>query len=77
MTAHTHIAAMEHTGGPPATGQDAESGANAAVSQEKDLAIGLVGEHAQVIDPEIEARVLKKVDWFLIPAMIVGISHSP
>ncbi|EUC37794.1 hypothetical protein COCCADRAFT_84697 [Bipolaris zeicola 26-R-13] len=72
MTAHTHNAAAEHTGGPPATGQDAESGANAAVSQEKDLAISLVGEHAQEIDPAIEARVLKKVDWFLIPAMIVG-----
>jgi len=39
---------------------------------DKDLAMGLVGEHAQAIDPEVEARVLGKIDWFLIPAMMVG-----
>jgi len=44
------------------------------VSLEKDVAIGLVGEHARDIDPEVEARVLRKIDWFLIPAMIVGMS---
>jgi hypothetical protein len=43
-----------------------------SVSLEKDIAIGLVGEHAQDIDPEVEKRVLRKIDWFLIPAMIVG-----
>lgn len=42
------------------------------VSLEKDVAIGLVGEHAREIDPEVKARVLRKIDWFLIPAMIVG-----
>ncbi|KAF1914510.1 allantoate transport protein [Ampelomyces quisqualis] len=41
-------------------------------SLEQDVALGLVGEHAQDIDPAVEARVLKKIDWFLIPAMIVG-----
>lgn len=56
--------------------QDMESGANSSI-REKDVAIGLVGEHAQEIDPEVEARVLRKIDWFLIPAMIVGIRpHS-
>ena len=43
-----------------------------SISLDKDEAIGLVGEHAQEIDPEVEARVLRKIDWFLIPAMIVG-----
>jgi MFS family permease len=42
------------------------------MSLDKDEAIGIVGEHARDIDPEVEARVLRKIDWFLIPAMIVG-----
>jgi len=42
------------------------------MSTDKDIAINLVGEHAQEIDPETEAKVLRKIDWFLIPAMIVG-----
>jgi hypothetical protein len=42
------------------------------VSLDKDVAHGLVGEHAREIDPEVEARVLRKIDLFLIPAMIVG-----
>jgi hypothetical protein len=53
---------------------DVESTAR-SVSLEKDVAIGLVGEHARDIDPETEARVLRKIDWFLIPAMIVGMSN--
>jgi hypothetical protein len=44
---------------------------------DKDVASNLVGDRAQEIDPETEARVLRKIDWFLIPAMIVGTSiHS-
>lgn len=39
---------------------------------EKDVAIELVGEQAREIDPAIEKKVLRKIDWFLIPAMIVG-----
>jgi hypothetical protein len=42
------------------------------VSLDKDVAHGLVGEHAREIDPEVERRVLRKIDLFLIPAMIVG-----
>ncbi|KAF1844216.1 MFS general substrate transporter [Cucurbitaria berberidis CBS 394.84] len=56
---------------PQHTHHDPESGAS-SLSLDKDVAIGLVGEHAREIDPEVEARVLKKIDWFLIPAMIVG-----
>jgi len=43
-----------------------------APSLENDVAIGLVGERAQEIDPVVEARALRKIDMFLIPAMIVG-----
>ncbi|KAJ0311624.1 hypothetical protein Brms1b_008215 [Colletotrichum noveboracense] len=31
-----------------------------------------VGDHAQVVDPEIEARVVRKIDFFLMPAMVIG-----
>lgn len=44
-------------------------------SFEKDIALDLVGEHAQEIDPEVEATVVRKIDLFLMPAMIVGSSH--
>jgi MFS family permease len=54
---------------PPHAG-DAEYSATPSLS--KDDALGLVGEHAQEIDPAVEARVLRKIDWFLIPAMIIG-----
>jgi hypothetical protein len=50
---------------------DPESGPG-SISLDKDEAIGLVGVHAQEIDPVVEARVLRKIDWFLIPAMIIG-----
>ncbi|KAE9988357.1 hypothetical protein Vi05172_g6694 [Venturia inaequalis] len=39
---------------------------------ERDVAFALVGEHAQAIDPVVEARVVRKIDMFLIPAMIIG-----
>ncbi|KAL1598597.1 hypothetical protein SLS60_007737 [Paraconiothyrium brasiliense] len=50
---------------------DREAGAG-SISLEKDLAIKLVGEHAHEVDPELEKKVLLKIDLFLIPAMIVG-----
>lgn len=56
---------------PPHESYDAAS-PTSSVSLEKDVAIGLVGEHARDIDPAVEAKVLRKIDWFLIPAMIVG-----
>jgi glycine cleavage system aminomethyltransferase T len=61
---------------PPIHDRDAPYSGASSPSLEKDVAIGLVGEHAQEIDPEVEARVLKKIDWFLMPAMIVGTSTS-
>lgn len=60
-------------GGIPESPHDPESGAS-SLSLDKDVAIKLVGEHAQEIDPEVEKRVLRKIDLFLIPAMIVGMT---
>ncbi|KFY86708.1 hypothetical protein V500_07453 [Pseudogymnoascus sp. VKM F-4518 (FW-2643)] len=44
----------------------------AALSDGDDVALAIVGLHAQPIDPLVEARVVRKIDSFLIPAMIVG-----
>jgi hypothetical protein len=57
---------------PKASSPPASHDVEASASLDKDVAIALVGEHAHAIDPVIEARVLRKIDWFLIPAMIVG-----
>lgn len=42
------------------------------ISRDKDVALAIVGDHAQDIDPAVEARVVRKIDLFLIPAMIIG-----
>ncbi len=42
------------------------------VDRDKDIAIGVVGEHRHAIDPAVEARVVRKIDLFLIPTMILG-----
>ncbi|KAF2641996.1 allantoate transport protein [Massarina eburnea CBS 473.64] len=63
----TEEKAADTSNSPP----DAELSAG-SVSSDRDVAINLVGEHAQEIDPYIEAKVLRKIDWFLIPAMILG-----
>lgn len=41
-------------------------------SRDKDVAIAMVGEQSNTIDPVVAARAVRKTDWFLIPAMIVG-----
>ena len=38
----------------------------------QDIAIAIVGEHSHAIDPAVEVRVVRKIDWALVPAMIVG-----
>lgn len=43
---------------------------------EKTIATGgidLLGEEAKPIDPEVERRVLRKIDLFLMPAMVIGV----
>ena len=69
LTMLTQEKAVDSRTSPP----DAEMGAS-SVSLDRDDAAKLVGEHAQIIDPEVAARALRKIDWFLIPAMIVGTS---
>ena len=39
---------------------------------DKDIAIAIVGEHRHEIDPAVEARVVRKIDRFLVPAMFIG-----
>lgn len=46
--------------------------ADDAPAGEKDIALALVGEVAQPIDSAVEARVVRKIDLFLIPAMFIG-----
>lgn len=40
--------------------------------EDKDIAIALVGEQRHILDPAVEARVVRKIDLFLVPAMTVG-----
>ncbi|KAG9522718.1 allantoate transport protein, partial [Aureobasidium melanogenum] len=41
-------------------------------SGSKDEALALAGERAREIDPALERRVLRKIDLFLMPAMVIG-----
>ncbi|KAK4100554.1 MFS general substrate transporter [Parathielavia hyrcaniae] len=52
---------------PPQVDQSNDGGSSA-----KDEAIAMVGEHEHALDPVIVARAVRKIDWFLIPAMIFG-----
>jgi len=38
----------------------------------QDIAIAIVGVHSHAIDPAVEARIVRKIDWYLVPAMILG-----
>jgi hypothetical protein len=58
-----------------ATEQTIPPRASPSLALEKDVAVALVGENAREIDAHVEARVLSKIDWFLIPAMVVGTSR--
>jgi hypothetical protein len=40
--------------------------------EDQDVAIAIVGDHRHAIDPATEARVLRKIDMFLVPAMSIG-----
>jgi hypothetical protein len=35
-----------------------------------------LGEEARAIDAQLHARVLRKIDYFLMPAMVIGTSAS-
>ncbi len=47
-------------------------GAPSLDSSEIDIAAGIVPEHAQSFDPAIERRVVRKIDWYLMPLMWIG-----
>jgi hypothetical protein len=68
----------------PALGQDLEAAPSAvpnttanhdSASSAKDEAIAMVGEQEHALDPVIVARAVRKIDWFLIPAMIFGCAY--
>lgn len=46
-----------------------------AVDTEKDAALAMVGDVAHEIDPIIAKRVLRKIDLYFMPAMLIGIWH--
>jgi len=54
---------------------DKKHDAATSAQPDQDDAVAMVGEQPNSIDPVVEARVVKKIDWFLIPAMIVGCKH--
>lgn len=56
---------------PSAPVDDSLGNAEASVSA-KDEAIAMVGEQEHAVDPAVVARAVRKIDWFLIPSMIVG-----
>lgn len=39
---------------------------------EKDAALAVVSDVAQEIDPVVEKRVLRKIDLYFMPAMLIG-----
>ncbi|KAH8683478.1 major facilitator superfamily domain-containing protein [Ilyonectria robusta] len=52
--------------------QDSEATAPQVPTGAKDEAIAMVGEEQHAVDPVVEARAVRKIDLFLIPAMIFG-----
>jgi hypothetical protein len=51
---------------------------NPTRGSEKDAALAMVSDVAQEIDPVVAKRVLRKIDLYFMPAMLIGrIAHSP
>ena len=71
-TSHVDEKDVKAETSPPRGHHDEPESSASSVSLDKDVAIALVGTQAQEIDPVVEKRVLRKIDLFLIPAMIVG-----
>ncbi|KAJ5699142.1 hypothetical protein N7462_001147, partial [Penicillium macrosclerotiorum] len=46
--------------------------ANGSATDLKDAALAMVGDTAQEIDPAIAKRVLRKIDLYFMPAMLIG-----
>lgn len=69
-TSHVDEKDVKAETSPPRGHHDEPESSASSVSLDKDVAIALVGTQAQEIDPVVEKRVLRKIDLFLIPAMI-------
>src|SRR2546430_1810155 len=41
-------------------------------NSDKDAALAIVDDYAKDIDPRVEKRVLRKIDLFFMPAMLIG-----
>lgn len=63
MTAHD----LKPVGHEPRT-----TPSNASAEADQDIAMTLVGAHHHTTDPAITRRAVRKIDWFLIPAMTIG-----
>lgn len=50
----------------------AHAGASKEIASITTPTMDLVGEEARSIDPRVEKRVLRKIDVFLMPAMVIG-----
>lgn len=46
--------------------------ASATAPTDKDVAWAIVSEEAGEIDPAVEERVVRKIDAFFMPAMLIG-----
>lgn len=51
---------------------DAEAVRSISDVSAKDEAIAMVGEHKHELDPAVITRVVRKIDWYMIPAMVFG-----
>lgn len=47
-----------------------------APGTEKDAALAVVSDVAQEIDPIVAKRVLRKIDFYFMPAMLIGKSSA-
>lgn len=56
----------------PAPPQEISADVENVAGFDKDIAVAIVGERRHDINPAVEARVVRKIDWFLIPAMSIG-----
>lgn len=45
---------------------------SSSVSTTEDIAAAIVPDQAQRVDPQLERRVVRKIDFFLIPVMWIG-----
>jgi hypothetical protein len=80
MTSNSDLHVAEISGGEqqePATFTTAEKPNVTATGNGNVNVEALLGEESKVIDFELQRRVLRKIDCFLMPAMVIGIPSTP